>query len=1034
MNILRNVIVRARIPHRAFSVSSNYSRSLLQQSRHESNPRNVQPSLISLSSESHRFYGTRAKPAKQGKTTPAMVDEMRRGAAQHRRVQLERLNQILAKPEAITADAYDFLLSCCGRLLMEQPADVRMRLFRSIWFMAGGDAAGSQLGRWKVLLQVHRDNGVGLDGDDVDVGRFVGRVKMSKDEEFFELLLGAVAERGDTSAMVDVIEEARRHGFGASGKFVSLLIRGYFKAGDASAAQTVFDEITDKILKRDADIWGELLIGRIANERVEEATELIKEYEAILKETHILEAIKEALLVKQKDIVTLLMDLLPRHVLNATTIDPILRNICSELLCLKRFAAIKTLINLLPVPKFKPGDNYDIYGTSLIFEMIKTKAPFEEIVGFVEFLVKTNRNTRALHVACDCATRQWIESLPKFLNLLRQQEDLRPHYFWPLIVQNFDRQGESGVLDVLKMMHSLDTIPDEETLSVFVLPKLSISLKDIRLAFKQFEDRGVKSAALMSPLVTHLLYQSRFDDVSKIIKLYPTKVNTQTMVYPLVLQAQLGKQADHLRRLARVMRSLTDKAQSANHDLAGQVLMEIISNKNNKYDASFLKNFLEECERANLRISRMSANVLKNHLAKTKTGSAELERLLNSLVDEKLGLSSRELSESILVHPRDMNYEELECHLTELEEKRMNARGVLRRLLQLCIRENRLKRAVELKRKCDEAGVDLSSGMMASLLELNVKLKNVGEAGRTLEQIKQAFPGFTLDEHKIVDFAALLVESGFPEKARSVLKDRATSGTVRSGNANKNIWNLLNNTAQYAASKDPQSERNQSSEMLQFLVDLGYCGYENALLGPIIREHLLKNQTLKAVNEYQRIVAEHRRTPLQLEVFTSLVRLTNANDAEIPPEAAKALLADVIRLGSAIHGAVNTNNTLLVALADAGTEAQLRRILINPETRINQEYIMTQCEFLVNAGKLDVVLRLAKCCRGLVSMREADFLSLILKQYVRDNDCEAAVELFNRLQAEDDEMKITGDFAKKLIDLLEVNNYDVPDGIRIYAK
>ncbi|XP_055544263.1 leucine-rich PPR motif-containing protein, mitochondrial [Wyeomyia smithii] len=1036
MNVLRNVLTKPALSLRPFSVSRTFSRSVIQQaeirrSRYETSCRNVLLPAVTINSHICRFNGTRAKPVKREKNTLMLVEELTRDARTYRRIPLDKLNQVLAKPEAITADAYDFLLSCCGRLLMEQTAEVRMRLFKSIWFMAGGGDTAT-LNRWKVLLQVHRDNGINLDGE--DVGQFINRVKVSKDEEFYALLLGAVAERGDIAKMDEAIAEAREEGFGSSGKFVSLLVRGYFRAGDLSAVQTVLDEITDQNVKLDSNIVGELLVGRLTNKQVDEAVEIIKKHGLILKEQHILEAIKEALLVKQNEIVALLLDLLPPDVLNAITIDPALRNVCSELLGLKRFAQIKDLINLLPVPRFKSSDNYDSYATSLIFEMIKTKAPFEEIASFVEFLVRTNRNTRALHVACDCASKSWIDSLPKFLTLLRQQEDLRPHYFWPLIVQNFDRQGESGVLDVLKMMQSLDTTPDEETLSVFVLPKLSITLKDVRMAFKVLDDRGVKAAVLMSPFVTHLLYQSRFDDVSKIIKLYPTKINTQTMVYPLVLQSQQGKNSDQLRRISNVLRNLTEKAQNPKHDLAGQLLIEIISNRNTKFDTVFLKSFLEEYERANLRISRMSANVLRNHLSKTKQVGAELDRLLQSLVDDQLGLSSREMSDSIYVHPRDMNYAELECHLTELEEKKMNARGVLRRLLQLCIRENRLKRAVELKRKCDQAQVDLSSGLMASLLELSVKLKNVDEAGRMLAQIKQTYPGFLLDDHKIVDFAALLVENGFLEKARGILKERASSGTIRPGNANKNIWNLLNNTAQYAAGSNAQSEHNQCSEMLQFLIDLGYCGYENALLGPIIREYLLKNQILNAVTEFLRIATEHRKTPLQLEVFTILVRLTNSNDPEIPPEMAKKLLAEVIRVGSGIHGSVNTNNTLLVALADAGTEAQLRRILINPETHINQEYIMTQCEFLINSGKLDVVLRLAKCSRGLANIREADFLALILKQYVRDNDCEAAVGLFHRLQAEDAEMKITGDFAKQLIDLLEVNNYEVPTGIRLYAK
>lgn len=54
------------------------------------------------------------------------------------------------------------------------------------------------------------------------------------------------------------------------------------------------------------------------------------------------------------------------------------------------------------------------------------------------------------------------------------------HYFWPLTKQSFNQHDEAGVLDVLKLMQQFRTEPNAETLAVFVLPKLAVTLKDAR--------------------------------------------------------------------------------------------------------------------------------------------------------------------------------------------------------------------------------------------------------------------------------------------------------------------------------------------------------------------------------------------------------------------------------------------------------------------------------------------------------------------------------------------------------------------------
>ncbi|XP_035897350.1 leucine-rich PPR motif-containing protein, mitochondrial [Anopheles stephensi] len=979
---------------------------------------------------------------KQPKDSVRLVDELRSDAIVYRRVQLEKLNQLLAKPFEIPADAYEFLLQCCGTLLCAETLETRMKVFEQFWFYMGEPDQK----HWKVLLQVYRENERSI----TDVPAFLASMGdgIEKDAELYRGLMGVLAEKGDIAEMKLVGEMMKERNMPLTVDVINLMIRGYGRAGDLDGVQMVLETMSASNVSANGETYGELMIAFLEDGMTDRVNKMVREKGAQLNERHILELLSLALGEKmQPELVRALLKLLPEEMTADGRIHPVLRNVLSGLIRSGQLDGMMALLDELPAPQFRANESTDAYGNFLIVEMLRNDVPLERLKKFLSTLIKTDRNARAYHVACECAAKAAHPYFSHLLAALAKLEDLRPHYFWPLFQQRSKADGEGGILSTLQTMQKLKVEPDQETLTQYVLPKLALTLKDSRRALKILEDCGVRTSVLMTPYISHLLYQNRFDEVLEIVRRYPTtKLDTEALLWPLQLLANVNRSSAHQRKLCEVMCALRDRAADARHDLGGQLLLELISNKQSKHDANSLRALLGEYERFEIRISRMAAGVLKNHFGRAEkggTGGESIDTVLKQVTDDQLTILSRELFDTISVHPRDMSYDELECHLVELEQKKLNTRGVLRRLLQLSVREGRYKRALELKQKCDQARVDQSSGMLASVVELYTKVGDPVQAGRTLEQLRKQFPGFIVDEHKIIDYAALLAERGQLDGARKILRERATTGGrlrgADDGSTSKNVWNLLSKTAQWAATSGQQSgaSPNTTLQLLDFLVELGYCNYDNALLGPVLREYLLAGDKRTAIEEFKRIAQDKRRTPLQLEIITLLVELTNGGPDEacgISPADAKTLLSETIQIVSQIHGPVNTNNTLIVALAVAGTEAQLRRMLINPEVRINHEYILAQCEFLVGSGKLEPVLRLAKCSKGLANVRESDFLLLALGQYVRENNCEAAVRLFQRLVDEGDELKVTAEFARKLSDLLEANHFEVPAGLQMYLK
>lgn len=386
-----------------------------------------------------------------------------------------------------------------------------------------------------------------------------------------------------------------------------------------------------------------------------------------------------------------------------------------------------------------------------------------------------------------------------------------------------------------------------------------------------------------------------------------------------------------------------------------------------------------------------------------------------------------------------MNLEELECHFSELESKGLNTRGVLRRLLQLNVREKRFERALEIKKHCDSNKVELSPGMYAALFDIYIKIGSPNEAGITLRKLQQQFPGFLVDDHKVIDYAALLVEKGNLEEAQRVLRMRAGVSPVKGVESiTKNVWQLLSNVANIAPIlKDVDATENQTKKFFEFLLQLKYCTYQNSLLGPVIKEFLNKNDLKSAVTEYICVCKEHRITPLQRQLMTILVDASNrpevAQKLSVTKSEAQEMLQQVIQSTAAIHGATNTNIALIVALADAGTEKQLRKVLIDPKARFSPEVLRKQCDYLNSVGKLDALLKLAKCSRGLGHIQEQQIYNMILDALIKENNYEAALNLFEELLS-DDEFKVSNEFVRNLVDLLKRNNLELPTNVALHAK
>lgn len=120
-----------------------------------------------------------------------------------------------------------------------------------------------------------------------------------------------------------------------------------------------------------------------------------------------------------------------------------------------------------------------------------------------------------------------------------------------------------------------------------------------------------------------------------------------------------------------------------------------------------------------------------------------------------------------------MNIEQLECHLVELENKNMETRGVLRRLIQQHTNCANLKRVEELQQKFLSRRYGESPGIKASRMHSYVQSQNLTQALDLYHEIKSLHPEFRLDSFKILDLSTLMVSKNLFQEAVNIIKSES---------------------------------------------------------------------------------------------------------------------------------------------------------------------------------------------------------------------------------------------------------------------
>uniref|UniRef100_A0AAQ5ZNC9 PROP1-like PPR domain-containing protein n=1 Tax=Amphiprion ocellaris TaxID=80972 RepID=A0AAQ5ZNC9_AMPOC len=877
----------------------------------------------------------RSKQAQQFDWALSKLDSSVRRTGRITRTLLLRIFHDVSRAGYPSGNQALLLLRSCGSLLPEVPLEERTELAHRVWEKLQELGAQYDASHYNALLKVYLQNEFKFSPTDFLAKMEAANVQPNR--VTYQRLIAAYCQTGDIEGASTILGFMKNKDLPITEAVFSSLVTGHARAGDIESAKNILPVMRGAGIEPTPDTYVALLIAYAEKgdmDNLKTTLEAAESADCSLMDRDIMQVIFALAKAGHQQHIPEMIERL-RH---ERGFVPDAMNLCLSLITQGQEDTAFLILMAFPTLQ---SDNFNDpnLGNFFLRHCISMDTSLEKLIRYCKGLQESSLHSSPLSFTLYCALEaKKTGTALELMKLFKEQElPVRPHYFWPLLVQHGKEDNAAGVVEVMKSMQELGVSPDVETFSNYVLPV--------------FPSRE----ALV--LITFCLFYFPVSDPS-----FPS----------LDLNFFRGSLITGFRK--RLLTVCVFVCVSVRPDSAAFFLYNLMDNMTEgqvQAQEDKLRSFFNQLHTQNITISMNLFRGIKNILVSYHI--PELIKDVIALVDPK-ERTSADLTPGI-----GTKVLALENRLAELKAENKPLNIVLKQIIQTLSAEENLQRALELKQQHEQ---DMTVGAYATLINLCCRHNNVDEALNLKRELSRMDSSIALDTSKYITLVKALALNDRVEEAVDILKEMKEKNVVMNDNSITTIFHMLNAVA-------AKGGAGSIRRLQDTIFTLGLAKPTANLCSPVVTAYLDSNDVPGALEAALECQKRYNHLP---RIHDIIVALVERGDTD--------LLQKAMDFVSQERGEMIMLYDLFFAFLQTGRYREARKIIETPGLRAKPGRLQWYSEKCIVNNQMEALEQMVEMTSKLFECDRDDMYSYVLRLCKDTNNWQKAEAMWTKMQEE----------------------------------
>ncbi|XP_062065344.1 leucine-rich PPR motif-containing protein, mitochondrial [Lepus europaeus] len=883
------------------------------------------------------------------------------------------------------------LLRSCGSLLPELTLAERTEFAHRIWGKLQKLGTVYDVSHYNALLKVYLQNEYKFSPTD-----FLSKMEeanIQPNRVTYQRLIAAYCNVGDIEGASKILGFMKTKDLPVTEAVFSALVTGHARAGDMENAENILTVMKEAGIEPGPDTYLALLNAYAEKgdiDRVKQTLEKVEKSDLYLMDRDLLQIIFSFSKAGYPQYVSEILEKITyerRYIPDAMNL----------ILLLVTEKLEDTALQILLACPISKEDNLTDFGSFFLKHCVTVDTPVDKLIDYCKKLKEAQMHSSPLQFTLHCALVANKTDLAKALMKALKEEGfpVRTHYFWPLLVGNQKKKNVQGIIEVLKGMHEMGVVPDQETYVNYVFP----SFDNVQSVRTVLQENGClpESDTFSQAEVRHEALNGNLAFILSFLESNTTPFPFNSLRGSLILGFRRSmdvnlwsKITELLYKDGRYCQEPPGPTEAVGYFLYN--LIDSMSDSEVQAKEERLRQYFHQLKEMNVKIPENIYRGIRNLLDSYHV--PELIKDVNMLVERE------KIDSQKTFQPASSD---LESTLEKLKAKNQPIGDVLKQLILILCSEENMQKALELKAKYES---DMVLGGYAALINLCCRHDNAEDALNLKREFDRLDSSAVLDTNKYVGLVKVLGKHGKLQDAINILKEMKEKDVLIKDATVLSFFHILNGAAL-------RGEIETVKQLHEAIVTLGLAKPSTNISSPLVTVYLEKDNLTAALEV---AIDCYRKYKILPRIHDILCKLIEKGETD--------LIQKAMDFVSQEQGEMTMLYDLFFAFLQTGNYKEAKKIIETPGIRARPTRLQWFCERCISSNQVETLEKLVELTQKLFECDRDQMYYSLLKLYKINGNWQKADAVWNKMQEEN---VIPREKTLRLLaDILRNSNQEVP--------